>query len=171
MDKYRKYESSFKLRLVKDYQRGKSLSGLSKEWDISTSQIRKWVDQYTLWGIQGIKRSPNQKYTKQFKLRVVQTYLKKELSLRNCCLHFGIPSIGIISSWIKIYESLGEDGLNAQQKGRKTMKEDKPTKAPVKTLTRLEELEKENLYLRAENELLKKLEALAQEKKAQKKKR
>ncbi len=38
-------------------------------------------------------------------------------------------------------------------------------------LTRLEELEKENLYLKAENELLKKLEALAQARETQKKKR
>ncbi len=52
------------------------------------------------------------------------------------------------------------------------MKEKKPKKTTTKPLTRLEELEKENLYLRAENELLKKFEALAQEKETlQKKKR
>lgn len=54
------------------------------------------------------------------------------------------------------------------------MKEDKPkpTLKKVKPLTRLEELEKENLYLKAENELLKKLEALAQQRETpQKKKR
>lgn len=171
MDKYRKYESSFKLRLVKDYQRGKSLSGLSKEWDISASQIRKWIDQYASHGIQGIKRSSNQKYTQEFKLRVVQTYTSKELSLRDCCLRFGIPSIGIVSSWVRIYDRFGKDGLHARQKGPRTMKKLKSTRTPAKTLTKLEELEKENLYLRAENELLKKLEALAQQKQAQKKKR
>lgn len=54
----------------------------------------------------------------------------------------------------------------------KVMKKDKPS-SPKKTkpLTRLEELEKENLYLRAENELLKKLEALAQSRKMPQKKK
>jgi transposase len=50
------------------------------------------------------------------------------------------------------------------------MKKDKPVKR-TEPLTRLEELEKENLYLRAENELLKKLEALAQQRQTPKKKR
>ena len=172
MSKYKKHESGFKLRLVKLHQSGESVTGLSNQWGVSTSQIRKWIDQYNSLGLAGLLRRSNQKYTKEFKLTVVQSYLKKELSLRDCCLHFQIPSIGIVSSWVRTYENLGEKGLNAQQKGRKTMKENKPKKTPTKTLTRLEELEKENLYLRAENELLKKLDALAQKKEtSQKKKR
>jgi len=172
MVKYKKHKAEFKLKLVREHQRGKSVNGLSNQWGISTSQIRKWIDQYNALGVQGLLRRSYQQYTKEFKLTVVQAYLKKELSLRDCCLHFHIPSIGIVSSWVKIHENLGVDGLNAQQRGRKTMKEKKPKKTTTKTLTRLEELEKENLYLRAENELLKKLEALAQKKETlQKKKR
>lgn len=172
MAKYKKHESDFKLRLVKRHQRGESINGLSNQWGISTSQIRKWIDQYNSLGLQGLLPRPNRKYTKEFKLTVVRAYLNKELSLRDCCLHFCVPSIGIVSSWVKIFERLGEEGLNAQQRGRKTMKENKPRKTPPKPLTKLEELEKENLYLRAENELLKKLDALAQKKVTlQKKKR
>src|SRR5690606_39898228 len=78
-------------------------------------------------------------------------------SLHDALPIFSIPSIGIVSSWVRIYEHLGEDGLNSRQRGRKTMKGNNP-KRPAKPLTRLEELEKENLYLRAENELLKKLD-------------
>jgi transposase len=51
------------------------------------------------------------------------------------------------------------------------MKEDKPSPKEAKPLTKLEELEKENLYLKAENELLKKLEALAQKRETPQKKR
>jgi transposase len=171
MSKYKKHESGFKLKLVKLHQSGESVNGLSNQWGVSTSQIRKWIDQHNSLGLAGLLRRSNQKYTKEFKLTVVQSYLKKELSLRDCCLNFQIPSIGIVSSWVRTYENLGEEGLNAQQKGRKTMK-NKLKKAPIKALTKLEELEKENLYLRAENELLKKLDALAQKKETlQKKKR
>lgn len=163
MVKYKKHKSDFKLRLVKDYQRGASIHGLSNQWGVSSSQIRKWIDQYNSLGPQGLSRKPYRKYTKEFKVTVVHAYLKKELSLRDCCLHFSIPSSGIVSSWVRIYEHLGEDGLNSRQRGRKTMKGNNP-KRPAKPLTRLEELEKENLYLREENELLKKLDALAQKK-------
>jgi len=172
MVKYKKHQSDFKLRLVKEHQRGESIHRLSNQWGVSTSQIRKWIDQYNSLGLPGLLRRSNQKYTKEFKLTVVQAYLNKELSLRDCCLHFCVPSIGIVSSWVRIYECVGENGFNAQQRGRKTMKENKQKKTPKKPLTRLEELEKENLYLKAENELLKKLDALAQKKVTpQKKKR
>lgn len=171
MGKYRKHESSFKLKLVKAHQYGESVNGLSNKWGVSTSQIRKWIDQHAVSGMAGLLRRTNQKYPKEFKLKVVQAYLNKELSLRDCCLHFQIPSIGIVSAWVSTYEHSGEEGLNPQPKGRKAMKENKSKKAPAKTLTRLEELEKEVLYLRAENELLKKLDALAQKQETQQKKK
>jgi len=172
MVKYKKHKSDFKLLLVKEYQCGASIHGLSNQFDVSPSQIRKWIDQYDSLGPQGLSRRSYRKYTREFKIAVVQAYLKEELSLRDCCLRFGIPSIGIVSSWVRIYEHLGESGLNALQRGRKTMKGNNPKTTLTKPLTKLQELEKENLYLRAENELLKKLDALAQKKVTpQKKKR
>lgn len=166
MVRYKKHKTEFKLGLIKEHEGGASINALSKHWDVSTSQIRKWVDQYNSSGLQGISRKPKQQYSEEFKLTVVQAYLQKRISLRDCCLDFGIPSIGIVSSWVKAYERLGAQGLISQPKGRKAVSEKKPREKPVKPLTRLEELEKENLYLRAENELLKKLEALAQNKEA-----
>jgi transposase len=76
-----------------------------------------------------------------------------------------------LSSWISKYEQLGVEGLK-EQKGRPaTMKKDKSTAKKTQPLTRLEELEKENLYLRAENDFLKKLEALTREKQTQQSKK
>lgn len=51
------------------------------------------------------------------------------------------------------------------------MKKDKPAAKKTEPLTRLEELEKENLYLRAEIDLLKKLDALTLEKQTRQKKK
>lgn len=168
---YKKYKTEFKLKLIKEHEGGASINSLSKHWDVSTSQIRKWIDQYNTLGLPGISRKANRQYHEAFKLKVVQSYLQKELSLRDCCLHFGIPSIGIVSSWVQAYQRLGTKGLMSQPKGRKAVKEKKPRIKTDKPLTRLEELEKENLYLRAENELLKKLEALAQNKETTPKKK
>ncbi|WP_316929878.1 substrate-binding domain-containing protein, partial [Sphingobacterium sp. T2] len=66
MVKYKKHKSDFKLRLVKDYQRGASIHGLSNQWGVSSSQIRKRIDQYNSLGPQGLSRKPYRKYTKEF---------------------------------------------------------------------------------------------------------
>ena len=110
-------------------------------------------------------------HTKEFKLKVVKVYKDKGLSLRDCCLQFNIPAQSTLSSWISKYEQLGIEGLR-EQKGRPaTMKRDKPAAKKTQTLTRLEELEKENLYLKAENDFLKKLDALTREKQTQQSKK
>ncbi|NOW99218.1 helix-turn-helix domain-containing protein [Mucilaginibacter sp. SG564] len=171
MIRYKKHKTEFKLKLIKAHEGGESINSLSKRWNISTSQIRKWIDQYNSSGLQGISRKGKQQYSEEFKLTVVQAYVQKNLSLRDCCLQFGIPSIGIVSVWVQAHEHLGAKGLISQPKGRKAVKEKKPRAKTDKPLTRLEELEKENLYLRAENELLKKLEALAQNKETTPKKK
>jgi transposase len=77
----------------------------------------------------------------------------------------------LIIKWRKAYESEGQTGLIAKPKGRPPkMKQPikRKVKAPARPLTREEELLKENEYLRAENELLKKLQALVQTRKKQK---
>jgi transposase len=87
-------------------------------------------------------------------------------------VEFNIPTQSTIISWVRRYEQLGLDGLN-EQKGRPTtMKKDKPvSKKNAEPLTRLEELERENLYLKAEVDFLKKLQALTQGKQTQQKKK
>lgn len=172
MAKNRKHSTEFRLQIVKSHQGGHSLRSLSKTWDISDSLIRKWIDHYNLSGETGLSAKRYLCYTKEFKLAVVKACKHKGLSLRECCLQFNIPSQSTVVSWSRKYEHLGLDGLR-KQKGRPTsMKKDKPvSKKNAEPLTRLEELEKENLYLRAEIDFLKKLDALTLEKQTQQKKK
>ncbi len=172
MAKNRKHSAEFRLQLTIKHEQGHSIRSLSKKWNVSPSLITKWVDHYRLSGSKGLLPKSAIYHTREFKLKVVRTYKDKELSLRDCCLQFDIPSQSTLSSWVKRYEQLGLEGLN-EQKGRpKTMKKDKPSsKTKAKPLTRLEELERENLYLRAEIDFLKKLDALTQEKQTQLKKK
>jgi transposase len=171
MAKNRKHGTEFKLQIIKDRQNGKSIRSLSKKWDISTSVIRKWIDHHRSDGEKGFSGKRPVYHTKEFKLTVVRAYRDKGLSLRDCCLHFNIRDPSSVSSWVAKYEQLGLDGLS-EQKGRpRTMKKDKPPAKKTKPLTRLEELEKDNLYLRAEIDYLKKLNALTQEKQTQQRKK
>lgn len=172
MGKNRKHGAEFRLQVIQDNQKGHSINSLSKKWNLSTSLIRKWIDHHCSSGTKGLLPKRYLYYTKEFKLKVVKAYKDNGLSLRDCCLHFNIPAQSTVSSWVRNYEQLGLDGLG-EQKGRpRTMKEDKQAAKKTKPFTRLEELEKDNLYLRAEIDFLKKLEALTQKKQTpQRKKR
>jgi transposase len=79
------------------------------------------------------------------------------LSARETAIKFKASGT-TIRQWEKKYKEKGIMGLEDKKKGRKP-KTPKP-KAPK---TREEELLEENLYLRAENEYLKKLNALVAE--------
>jgi transposase len=172
MAKNKKHSAEFRIQMIRDHEEGQSIRSLSKRWIISTSLIRKWIDHHRLLGLKGLLPKSAIYHTREFKLKVVKAYKDKELSLRDCCLQFNIPSQSTLSSWVKRYDQRGLDGLN-EQKGRpKTMKKDKAApKKKAEPLTRLEELERENLYLRAEIDFLKKLDALTQEKQTQLKKK
>jgi len=171
MAKNRKHGTEFKLQIIKDNLKGHSINSLSRKWDISTSVIRKWIDHHRSDGKKGFLGKRHVYYTKEFKLTVVRAYKDKGLSLRDCCLHFNIRDQSSVSSWVAKYEQLGLDGLS-EQKGRpKTMKKDKPTAKKIQPLSRLEELEKDNLYLRAEIDYLKKLNALTLLKQTQQRKK
>ena len=99
----------------------------------------------------------------EFKLNVIQAVKNGQFSAEATCLHFGITNSGVVSQWLQAFENQGINGLMPKPKGQPTMKPKYP-KMPPKPKTREEELELENLRLRAENEILKKLQELNQQK-------
>jgi transposase len=164
----------YKLRLqcieaiVKD---NRSVKSVAVEKGITESNIRLWLKFYQLYGKDGLKARKYQYYELSFKLDVIQTIEKELLSLREACARFDVPSESTIKSWQRAYESGGIEGLKNKPKGRPPkMKPPIKRKArkSSKPLTREEELLEENEYLRAENALLKKLQALVQADKKQK---
>ena len=171
MAKNRKHGAEFRLKVIQDNLAGSSVTHLSKKLDISRSLITKWIDHHRSYGTKGLLPKRHGYYTKEFKLKVVKAYMDKKLSLRDCCLEFNVPAQSTLSSWARKYEQLGMEGLN-EQKGRpQTMKKKKPAAKKTEPLTRLEQLEKDNLYLRAEIDYLKKLDALTQKKQTQQRKK
>lgn len=169
MYKNKKHGAAFKLKVVKEQQQGDTVTAVASRWGLSKSLLTRWIDHYNSFGDKGLLPKVRQHHSSEFKFKVVESYRKEGLSLRDCCSRYAIANESTVLSWVRKHEQSGLAGLR-QQRGRpKVMKENRSRK--TKPLTRLEELEQENLYLKAENELLKKLEALAQEKRTQKKKR
>ena len=165
MERKVKYDYAFKLECVELVLK-KHYSNLyvSKLKGLDESNIRNWVSSYKNHGEFGLIPRKNQSYSVDFKLKVLKTIKKETLSMKESCLRFDIPIKWIIIKWKKDFAHFGLEGLKPKQRGkpismsdfkRKKHKTDKP-------LTREEELLKENERLRCENELLKKLQALAQ---------
>ena len=99
------------------------------------------------------------KKTWQDKLALIQRVVDGE-SLQSVSIDNAIEE-SLLSKWFKIYQESGINGLKLDKRGRPSKMANKP-KAPNEPKTK-EELEKE--YLRAENEYLKKLNALVQKRK------
>jgi len=173
MDKRVKYNIKQKQSVVLSILSGRlSIKGAARELGCHKSGIQRWLAQYKQSGIKGFKFR-NGHYDGRLKLRVVRYYLKKGLSLNQTASHFKIPNQGIISQWVKIYERSGAVGLSNKPRGRKkSIMTKKPRKKEITSsdsvAQKLEELQKEVEYLRAENAFLKKLEALAQQEEAAK---
>ena len=166
MFKRNKYNYSFRLRCVEAVIIGKvSIRSISKKEGIQRSNLRLWLSFYEAYGALGLRERVQQHYEPSFKLDVLSTIEREYLSLRSACVRFNIPSESIIINWQKKYRAKGSLGLILSKKGR-PQKMKKPIKIrpqkSAKPLTKEEELLLENEYLKAENELLKKLQALVQ---------
>lgn len=172
MFKRNKYDYNFRLRCIEAVLKGnRSITSIAKEKSVNITNLRLWLRFYEQYGGEGLMPREKRNYTSFFKRKVLLAINKEHLSLSSACVRFNISSESVIISWRKAYELNGETGLQPRQKGRpKQMKQPIKRKArkTAKPLTREEELLIENEYLKAENELLKKLQALVQINKKQK---
>ncbi|WP_437832638.1 helix-turn-helix domain-containing protein (plasmid) [Niallia taxi] len=105
------------------------------------------------------------KYSGNFKLKIVQEYLKSALSYDRLAQKYSIPSSSPIKNWVSAYKAFGEkegiEGLQQKAKGRPSMSKKPKTTANKqnKPVSREEQLERENEMLRLEVAYLKKLKA------------
>lgn len=153
--------------------KGESTKKLSIEYNINDSKIRYLYSLINKHGYSILRSNKNRYYSKEFKLITINIVLIGKESTNSVAVDIGLSSNGILHNWIKKYK---ENCYNVVEKKRgrkpKTMtKKIKINNNKKMTLEeKIKELEKRSLYLQAENEYLKKLEALIQEREQQKKK-
>ena len=163
----RKFSIDFKLKIVRRHLEDFiGIDALSSETLIDRSLIRRWVRFYELYGVSGLGRSRNAHYSATFKLKVVKS-VSSGMSIREAAREFNIAAESSVIQWRDNYEKSGILGLENRPRGRpKTMSNYKRKKRKTnKPLTREEELLEQIEYLKAENAILKKLDALIQERK------
>lgn len=158
-----KYDYEFKLECVKEVlNRRRSIQSVSLEKGLRKSNLSKWIMFYQKEGKKSLLPRQNLCYSLEFKLEVLLAIEKDHLSLSQACLRFNIPSDSIVIKWQRNYKEFGKPGLESKPRGRPKIMIKRKKRKSDKPLTREQELLQENELLRAENALLKKLQALIQ---------
>ncbi len=161
-----KYDINFKLEVIAYYQQGHSAVATANRFNTDDKSVAKWVNQYQTGSITAIKPKTGKAiYTSDFKLQVLTTMAGEGLSQSQAALRFNISSPALLSVWRTAYARHGMLGLTTKVKGRPTVKHPYLTDKPDHEKS-IEEIKRENEYLRAENAYLKKLDDLLKERKA-----
>jgi transposase len=164
-----KYSKEFKLECIRKRKEGISIETPSgfKDRDSFMSQVRRWTRIYDSLGEAGLEHGKPTLDIDQ-RLDLIKRVENGE-SYSSVSFSAGIES-DLLIRWHKIYRESGIDGLQSLKRGKPPMDKKKPEQKKDSEKTR-EELLEELEYVRAENEYLKKLSALVQERKAREQKK
>ena len=149
---------------------GIGLKSLAEEYHISSKAcIQKWIALYQEHGEAGLCTTHGT-YSGDFKVSVVEYMHNTGASLRQTAAHFNIPSKESISKWERIYYEEGKAALFEERRGRASKMGTKRPRKQKNIIQENEDLLAEVQRLRMENEYLKKLNALVQEREKSEKK-
>ena len=165
-----------KLKIIKLYEEGYSISSLANKFNVSDNLIKRIERQYREHGIESFKeKGNNSKYPVAFKMEKIQRVLAGE-SMTSIAAELCV-NVGMIYSWVKRYNELGYNGLIEKKKGRPPKMKPKSKETQINDTSmdekdkRIKELEERNAQLEMENDLLKKLRALVQQRQQQQNKK
>lgn len=153
-----------KIEIYERKLKGESLRKLGREFKVNFHRLEYIVRLLKKHGYGILRQGKNNRYSKEFKESVINRVLLNNEAILSVALDVGLSSDGQLINWIKKYK---ENCYNVIEKKRgrkaKTMTKIKKTKKTLTKEDKIKELENRILYLEAENEYLKKLNALVQE--------
>ena len=169
-----KYSLTFKLKVVTAYLNSEGgYKSLAKKYGVkSASQVLRWINVFKEFGKDGLYRKRNNtKYTSEFKLAVVKSYLTSDLSYRQIAFQYGLNNPPLIARWKSDFMKYGANAFVERPKGRIPTMSRTDEKAKITTHTksrnqkkkkeltpeqaRILELEKQLRYAQIENAYLK----------------
>ena len=158
-----KYSKEFKLEVVKYcIEKHHSSYDAAKKFNIpSPTPIKHWIRKYKEHGIEGLFKQQKSSYSGEFKQNVIEYMHTNHLSVTETSIHFRV-GVSAVLKWEHIYYEKGPQALYEEKRGRKKDMSSKPKKKNLNKEVE-EDLIAENQRLRMENEYLKKLNALVQE--------
>ena len=161
-----------KIEIYERRKKGETISSLTKSFKVRESNIRYLIALIKKHGYDILRKDKNRNYSKKFKLQIINRILISHESINSVALDIGLVSSSILHNWLSKFK---ENGYNVieKKKGRKPKSMTKPKKNDkiLSEKEKIKQLEDEILYLKAENEYLKKLRALVQERELKEKKK
>lgn len=152
-----KHKAEDRLAAVLAVEAGESIASAARQFQMSESVVRRSFGLFLQHGATGLS-SKKVEWTSEEKYKILMYMHENYLSCQETGIKFGISGSDTVWRWEHKYLENGIEGLENKKKDRKPR-----TQKPKLPKTREEELLEENLYLRAENEYLKKLNALVAE--------
>lgn len=167
---YRKHRFEEKLLAVQRYLDGNESSlEIQRTLGIDHHDVIIYALRYKQFGEEGLRKQPCTRATDEQKLDILRKYKENTISLNELSAQTCF-SRSTIKKWLRISQEQGYEALaETESRGRppKDMSKQSKTKEP---LTELEKLQAEVRYLRAENDLLKQVKALVEQREAQNRK-
>lgn len=161
-----------KIEIYERRLKGETVKSLALNFNIRKSNIKYLIRLIEKHGYNILRNGKNKYYSKEFKEKTINRVIVENQSIISVSIDVGLTSNGILSNWLKKYK---ENCYNVIEKKRgrktKTMTKLKKKNKKITSEERIKELEERNIYLEAENEYLKKLDALVQKRELQKKKK
>lgn len=157
-----------KIEIYERRLKGETISSIAKSFNMNKSNIKYLINLIKKHGYDVLRNGKNRFYSKDFKLQTINRVLYNNESINGVAIDIGLPADGILHNWLSKFK---ENGYNVveNKKGRKPKSMTKPKVLTEKE--KIKQLEEKVLYLKAENEYLKKLRALVQERELKEKKK
>lgn len=152
-----KYKVIERLAAARAIEAGESIASVARRFHMGTGVVSRSLRLYQEHGQEGLQ-SHSHNWTAEEKYKVLQYMHEKHISCQETGIQFGISGSSTVWQWERRYLEKGLEGLDGKKRGRKA---GRPKPKPPRT--REEELLDRIQYLEAENEYLKKLNALVAE--------
>lgn len=156
-----KYDEDFKIEVAQIYLSTQiGARSLAAQYGLDHGTVRRWAHQYREHGAAGLRKKFSH-YSAEFKLSVLHRMWQEELSCRQVAALFDLRGgHGVVTAWERQYYEGGLYALRPKLRGRPTMTTDRKSTTAASPVSAddtrtMEQLRKENEYLRAEVAYLK----------------
>ena len=156
-----KYSLEERIAAVNAVDAGASIAGIARQSGIDKRVLSRDIKMVEVHGEEGLRRQ-TRNWTAEEKYSILEYMYANHLTCLETGIHFGIRGSATVWHWEQRYLKNGIEGLEDKRRGKKPKT---PKPKPLKT--REEELLERIHYLEAENEYLKKLNALVAERERQ----
>ena len=98
----KKYSKEFKLKVLKEHEKGASFYSLEKKYDIVLGTVKRWNAAFKAHGETALDRHNSNlcRYSAEFKQRVVSDYLSGGGSFESIAVKYGIHAESTVLKWV-----------------------------------------------------------------------